>query len=404
VSIQIHELRLSCAWFERWGDLWSPGKSIAMQFLREPNGYAREFNQMMSETVKLVQAGKPVPPARLTATALTPPWPYTTPQYRQWFWRYFLQNDPASLTGDEASQKLVPFRTRFPAKILSAKSWIRVIADGFIYPHGVGLVMTLRLYFDRGEWPAQGIALERAVQNAVVAYAHEKYDGAWDDSKTFSGTLDTLADTLLDHLRERVLGPGVPPGTRTLRPFSVASVIRGSTEQTETAPKEGGDVHAALQGLCNLRTTWQADSLNPFAKSLLRVRQSAPKSHVLYYTAQGRAVWYPVSFTATGPYNRTVGCYHRNLTLLHLQTEALLQALTAAADLTKSGKTVPPELRKICADAAIQLSGIYSSETSTYRSSSPRIYLDENPVLKKLVNTALAEFKQDPLKYEVAPT
>src|ERR1035438_3518420 len=99
VSIQIHELRLSCAWFERWGDLWSPGKSIAMQFLREPNGYAREFNQMMSETVKLVQAGKPVPPARLTATALTPPWPYTTPQYRQWFWRYFLWTHPAGPSG-----------------------------------------------------------------------------------------------------------------------------------------------------------------------------------------------------------------------------------------------------------------------------------------------------------------
>jgi hypothetical protein len=402
MSIRIRELRLSFIWFERWSHLWDPGPPIAMQFLRSAADYAKEFDQMIAETV--LMAGREPPAARMTPTALTPPWPFMNPNYKHYFWVHYLKTAPANVKGNQAFRKLVPFRTGVAAKISSDQSSIRVITDGFIYPHGVGLVLALRLFFDRGKWPAQGIALEQAVEGARLARSEQEYEVAWQNSKTAKGKLADLANLFLDDLRERVRGAGVPAGEPTQLPFSVASVIRGDSELTNADGLETGDVHAALQGLCTLRRGWQADSLTPFLKSRLRIRQTAPKAHLLYHTDRARAVWSPTSFRATGKFNRTVGCYHRNLTLLHLQTEALLQALTAAADLIEDGETVPQELRTICENAAIRLSAIYNSETSTYRSSSPRFYLDENPALKKLVNTALADFKKDPLKYEEAAT
>ncbi len=405
----IRELRLSFTWFERWGDIWSGGKPIAMDFLRSASEYAKEFDRMMSETVQKVDAAEPVDASRLTATALNPPWPYTTPQYRHWFWRYFLRVEPGGLSGNDAFQNLVPFQTRFPARIRSAKGWIRILTDGFVYPHGTGLAVTLRLYFDRGAWPIQGIALEEAVQNAVEAFTREVYEGTREDGsgtsgKTFKGNVDTLANILLDQLRTRVLGSMAPSGVRTARPFSVASVIRGDTNLIRTPPVEGGDVHVALQALGNLRDNWQNDNPEPFATSLLRRRQSAPKGHLLYRTSQGRTVWFPASFTSTERFCRKVGCYHRNLSLLHLQTEALIQALAARADMLARKNAVPEELKAICKLAATGLQTIYASEVDTYRSSSPRKYIDENPAVKRLVNDARKDFGLDALKYEEAAT
>jgi hypothetical protein len=404
MSTQIRELRISFAWFERWGNIWSPDKPIAMEFLRSTAGYVQEFDRMMAETVQPAQEGKPVTPERQTAEALTPPWPFTTPQYRHWFWRYFLGSEPANLAGQNALQKVVPFRTRFPAKIVSGQPWIRVITDGFVYPHGVGLLITLRLYFDRGDWPAEGITLEKALQSAVDAYVQEKYECTWDNTKKDSGTVASLAGWLLDHLRARVLGPGAAAGIRSAKPFTVASVIRGDTDLASSAPAQDTDLHAALQGLCNLRNGWQADSMTPFAKSLMRVRQSGPKSHAIYATALGRAIWYPVFFSATGPHNRTVGCYHRNLCLLQLQTEALIQALAARAVFTAAGTPVPDYLQEVCKWAATSLQLLYASESDTYRSSSPRTYLDGNLSLKKIVESTLKDLKMDPLKYQEAAT
>jgi hypothetical protein len=73
------------------------------------------------------------------------------------------------------------------------------------------------------------------------------------------------------------------------------------------------------------------------------------------------------------------GCYHRNLGLLHWQAEALLQALAARRDLLDKDVKVPDLLAQIAKDAVQQLSNLYSSGDTSYRSSSVRAYLDESP-------------------------
>ena len=122
------------------------------------------------------------------------------------------------------------------------------------------------------------------------------------------------------------------------------------------------------------------------------MRRSAPEGDLLDHTDRRRSVWFPSSFTEKRAFIRSSGCHHRNLALLHLQTEALLQALAARRDLLDKGVKVPDLLAQIAKDAAQQLSNLYSSGDTSYRSSRVRAYLDENPGQKKLVNTTLADF------------
>ena len=74
---------------------------------------------------------------------------------------------------------------------------------------------------------------------------------------------------------------------------------------------------------------WKNDALHPWdASTCLKIRH-APLSHVLYGLDRGRAVWFPDLFTKQGRVH-ALGCYHRNLTLLSLQTESLVELMCAA--------------------------------------------------------------------------
>jgi hypothetical protein len=400
---RIREIRASFVWFERWGDIWSEAKPAVKDFLRSAEGYAKELDQMIAETVKRVAAGQEIPASRLEATALTPPWPFRKPEYCHLFWKFYLGKDPAQIDGALALRKLAPFRTGFPATIRARKKWIAVMTDGFIYPHGMGLVLALRLTFDRGEWPKGGVQTGIAVRSALLACSDELYEATWNGAQRAPARLSELVDALFENLRARTLGPGAAVGERTKLPFTVAAVIRGDTSLIASAPQETGDIHRMLQALCNLSKSWENDTLDSYKSALLRLRRSAPKEHLLYHTARGRAVWFPALFAATGSFIRSCGCYHRNLVLLHQQTEALLQALAARRDLLSKGAKVPGPLQQMAKDAAEQVSTIYSSSDNSYQSSSARAYLDDTPSQKKLVNDALADDKKDPLKYEPWP-
>jgi hypothetical protein len=403
MSTRVREVRLSFVWFESWGNIWSVAQPIAMEFLSSADGYGKEFDQMISETVKTVLAGQEISKSRAEATALTPPWPFKKPEHQHRFWLHYLGKRPIEIDGKTALSKLAPFRTGFPATIRAQDKWIAPIADGFIYPHGFGLLLTVRLFFDRGPWPKDGVQTGVAVRNSLLACDEQLYEVTSSGTKWAPAKLFTLADKLLDNLHHRVLGLQAGPGNRIKLPFTVAAVIRGDADSIDTAPPEMGDIHRMLQGLCSLSNSWENDKLFPYKEAKLRVRRSEPEGHLLYHTSRGRAVWFPASFTRISAFNRSSGCYQRNLTLLHLQTEALLQALASRQHLLDTGVKVPDFLAQIAKDAAEQLSEIYSSSDATYQSSSARAYLDETPSQKKLVNDALADYGQDPLKYESWP-
>ena len=396
MQTRIREVRLSFVRFERWGDIWSAANPIALELLRSADGYTKEFDQAIQDTVIGPLNDQPIPPSRLEPTALTPPWPITKPKYSHWFWVYYLGKNPENVDGQLALAKLAPFHTGFTATIKPHSKWIGAIADGFIYPYGVGLILTLVAYLDRDT--KGGLQSGLAMSKLLEASSEELYDITWNGAPPIAKKVPELADALLDRLRAQVLGPGAKAGERTKVPFVVSAVIRGDTD-SDTRPPEFDEVHRMLQGMSSLKRTWENDTLTVFKDALLRVRRSAAKGDLLYHTSRGRAVWFPSSFTKTASRIRTSGCYHRNLTLLHLQAEALLQVLGTRRDLISKKANVPAFLEHMAKDAAQQLSDLYGSPDATYQSSSVRAYLDETSSQKKLVDDALKDFGLDKLQY-----
>ncbi len=400
---RIRETRISFIWFERLGDIWSSPSTIAMTFLRSADGYAKELDKAIKDTVSRPLADPEIQAPRLKAETLSLPWQVKQSKDPHWFWIHYLGKDPKNVDGQWALNKLTPFHTRFPISIKPHSKWIGIIADGFVYPHGIGLVLTLVLRFDRDPWPPGGVQSGDAARSALQAYYDELYKIAWNGGESVSRRFSELTDALLDHLHDQVLGSGANPGERTKIPFVLAAVVRGDTDSIAKPPPEFGDVHRMLQGMSGLRKTWENDKLSPLQEAHLRVRRSAPDGDLLYHTSRGRAVWFPSSFTEKRAYIRSSGCYHRNLTLLHLQTEALLQALAVRRALLDKGVKVPDLLAQIAKDGAQQLSSMYRSDDASYRSSSVRAYLDETPSEKKLVNNTLESYGLEALKYEPWP-
>ena len=160
-----------------------------------------------------------------------------------------------------------------------------------------------------------------------------------------------------------------------------------------------------LQAMSSLRKNWATQGLEPYANSCLRLRRSASPADLLYHTDRGRVVWFPSSFTLKKPFIRSSGCYHGNLTLLHLQTEALLQCVALRKDYVDRG-AVPEEATQLATYSVDAISNLYSSDDSSYRSSSVRAYLDETHSQKTMVESAMSDLKtaQKELKYQPSPT
>jgi hypothetical protein len=399
---RIREVRVSLVWFERWGDVWSSANPALLEFLRTSDGYQKEFDDAIQETVIAPLNGQPIPESRLQPTGLTPPWPIKQPkskQYPHWFWVFYLGKEPQNVTGQLALSKLAPLHTGFNAKIKAQSKWLSLIADDFIYPHGIGLVVMVVLKLDAGDFPSGGVQSGVAMRSVLQACNDELYDVTWNGKQPVAQRIPELADALLEDLHNRVLGPLAKHGERSKLPFITSGVVRGDTDSIATAPPEYGDVHRLLEGMSSLRKTWDKDKLAPMKDARLRVRRSAPDGDLLYHTSRGRTVWFPSSFTERRPFIRSGGCYHRNLALLQLQAEALLQVLAARRELINSQAKAPAFLEQMAKDAAHQLTLLYCSTDETYQSSSVRAYIDETPSQKKLLEDALADFGMDKLKY-----
>jgi hypothetical protein len=421
--MQIREIRVSFTWFELLPELAADGSKGLLPFFHSNAAWKAEFDTASKETVRLVQdwcarnppSGSPEERAewrkrmaaelvipRSAPGGVTPPWPFYEPNHRHWFWWYFLQEDPRYTTGERAWAHLIPFRTGFESSIRSTQPGTRVQLDGFLYPHGIGLMITLRLRLGDPDDPyAAGVTLPRAVKRVLSARADPIFQ-VERGGTTETRTLDVLAAKFLGDLRSRVTDSKTP-GKQSERPFSVATVVRGEGVDVNQAVAEGGDIHHALQALCGFRSTWQDDQLRPLAKAAIRLRASSPASHMMYRFGNGRAVWFPALFQDRRRVQRTAGCYHRNLALLHLQADALtgmVSLLPPAGDKTP----VPADIEMLAAASSILLGRLYASDFQTYRSSSARAWIDDNPPVKDRVNAARKLFEQGELAWTASDT
>jgi hypothetical protein len=442
---RIFELRISYIWTETFPTLLTGTASDApMAFLGEKSTYANRYEEIKGQLNQLGERWEQeswnlrmehysdpkllaAQQAKLAAEyqkrtsdpeLLTFPWPWLGSNYIHHFWQNYFENvKPNQLQGAKAWEYVVPLRINMPVQIGSP--WpetgpkCRIMVDGLFYPHGVALVIMARLLFkqetDGGVTGVneQGVGLQRMMERALELRRDLVLPVSLPDQTQHKLSLDALASALLDYLHTRALGAHAPQGDRPSQPLSIATVIQGRGGDAMLPVIEDSDLHKVLAGLCNWREDWsQAQDLaSPVTANLLI--GSATPGHMVYHTTRGRAVWMPKYFDSPARRDmHKLSCYHRNLTLVSLQTEMLAQTNVYYTDYLDRGEPAPAALAELARFAAIRLGYLYAalkkgSKKYTYNSASPRFYLEENPPYVDIINQARADFKLSALAYKL---
>lgn len=289
-----------------------------------------------------------------------PPWP---PDSRNSFWELYLGNTVLdAVAGDKAWKAMVPLHLPEAAQVGTLAAPVRRLAiEGFGYPHAIGVSATV---FLEGDW-----SLDEAVEAAFAA-RKARYE-LTSPVASPRATLEDIARQALNGLREDMRGTPAPPLSVLGAPFSVATAVNGSVAAPPAAPPPHGDVHRALEGLCRWHPLWRQNRLHPMdGETCLKFKDKlfSRPDHVLYGLERGRSVWFPGYFG--GAPRRTLGCYHRNLVMASLQTEALLALVRLAMGFIDRRQVMIPSLELLARNAAGALGRLYGGSKETYRSRS----------------------------------
>jgi hypothetical protein len=200
------------------------------------------------------------------------------------------------------------------------------------------------------------------MERAFDARKNGAYTLTWKNGAVENLALEALTARLFQYVRELMLGANANPGARAANPFTIATVTRGDgvDENASLAPE--GEIHRVLHGLCRWSETWQNDAGLDSPEKANLLKGAHPNGHLLYASKNGRAVWFPEHFKSADKKPHRLGCYHRNLTLLSLQTEALIQSVKPAGD-------------ALAKPAAWLLGRLYGGK-ATYKSASARAQID----------------------------
>jgi hypothetical protein len=396
---RVKELRISLVWMETTPSLVraAPPPDAPLRALGRAGTYHQAFDA-----------------SRTREGRLEPPWPKRKEGKRgeHYFWYHYLEKSPPDQVKTGTLWKnLVPLRSRVDASVSEVvvlppasdrmrrgvdRGVVRLRAEGFHYPHGIGLIVTITVKGD--------LDLRNAVATAVRARTKQLYEIEWGDETTGQLTLDAFAEHALERLRADTFGPATPPGARHSTPISIATLISGSGPLATERVTDQGDVHRALEALCSWSQSWRNDQLPPLTGRELRRKQQAPPGHLLYGSARARAVWYPEWFTSTDTLHK-LGCYHRNQTLLALQTESLLELVQLASQEREKGNR-SATLDELIRDGVGLLGRLYGKGgdgwvDSTYQSWSARKQIDSSAILDE-IDRLRAIHDMDPLQRAVA--
>ncbi len=368
----ISELRLSFIVVEPLA--WPIPSNAPMATVAHPIGYEHTFGQ--------AQAGQ---------SEWKVPWLNASGVL---FWQRYLENvAPEHLDGARAWKHVVPLFRPSPLKLdkqLGFTGWARI--DGFCYPHAVGVVVILSM--------RDTLPLDAMVDKAIEARTIGRYRVLPPDAALAVVRLRKLVELSLQHMRQLVHGTDTRSAQRVGDPLSIASVIRGVMEPSQVSDVPHDALRLALQGLCSWQPGWRSGKLVDLNACSLpkRDEETAPAGHILMGIERGRAVWFPQYFTLKAAALRALSCYHRNLTLLTLQTESLLTLCrTAAAYLVRRDK-MPAALENLANRAAGILGRLYGATEDTYRSWSARRQIDDQTGAVEMINTVRDHFGLSPLQ------
>jgi hypothetical protein len=368
----VEAIRASFAWIEPTLDLLAeqPLSNAPMRFLGRDDTFGAQF--------ELAQQGR-------QPNGLQPPWPKPAGQL---FWTRYLEGlEPGSVRGAGSWRGLVPLRLRLAASFELAQLPLAVFTEGFLYPHGVGLGITVELTARK---PIE------TVIDALIDLQQKRQ--LWPPGAQAPGgslKLGEYAAQCLSKLRADAFGgAAAAPRVPLDQPFSIATIMRGTDVAVNAPIVDQDPVHRVLEGLTGWSPTWQADSPLPaFAKRRIPTRGNSPPSHALYASKRGRVIWFPAYFGQPGAHN--LSCYHRNLFYASLQVESLSALSSVAAQQIAGGLALSP-MQSDCAQRAAGILGrFYAGAKSTYRSMSVKFHIDENQ--KNEINDNRRYFGMPPL-------
>jgi hypothetical protein len=296
---------------------------------------------------------------------LTPPWPaYGV----QGFWHEYMElRQLGDVSGKIAYKQLVPLRVGNAVRAAPAFEGATFLSEGFVYPWGSALVLTLRDRRDR-----------TGLRDPIADLLRLRHD-PWLRTGTESDEvlrLDELARRGLEALRESTFGDAEARPVAS-EPFSIHTVVRASGDRAEFSP-EVETVQRYLHVATGFRKSWETDTLTPLGDATVLGRKNAPADHLVYGRRRGRAVWGPDNFLMAGGQSHALGCQHRNLVFASTQVESIgAFAAATVARMQGTGGQLEPLHRALAKRAAILLPSAYHG-TSTFRSGSLKRHIEEN--------------------------
>lgn len=330
--LRVQQLRLTYAWSATTpGLLDGAAHGAQAPAITFPADYVRAFDAVRNATAT-PGGGGPWPDGTGGPT-LTLPWPPRGgPMEVVNVWARALgSRDYDSLSSQRFWRAQIPLAApRPPLRLAQDSAETAVSGTALCHPLGNSVAVTAVV---SGDLDPGGLA-ERVAdldQSARFRLA--------DGHTTRTYPLRTLGPELLRRLHTHRGGAGT--GEPALDPFVVATVVRADPHGTDDACRatEGGAVHHLLHALAT--RTRLTDCPVP---SRLADRSLQGRTHqgggVLYRLPRTRVVWAPYRFRRVGR-SRWLGCYHHNLALASMLTDAWLGVTGWAADTIAEGPLAP---------------------------------------------------------------
>ena len=428
MAIQIRTLKLAFIYTQTvsgpiLGQL--PG-AAAMPFLGNRADYANKYDEIRQKYKQLQKEIDALPGSsqrrelRLKrqhelslSGGLGPPWPwlFLTDNYLHHFWQYYFENRPPNEVSGQALWGFVtPLELYQPVMLQPTQAIagvkLDVGAQSFVYPHGVAVIIhaTLRFMPDNAVPGSSGGADLQSMMNDVMDLRWRMaFETKVGDQSYGSLKLEGLSQRLLRAAREQAFGPDVDAEPDTGRPLTVATVLKGSGVDATLPVAPQGLLHLALESLCDWNDSWDSRNraeLTELDKADL-LKDHSIKGHIVYHAKRGRAAWMPAYFRPSGnTKTQKLSCYHRNTTLVLMQTDMLLKAVL----LYRNHNPAPDALTDLAKQAAVRLGYLYGSTVDeqgrkfTYNSATPRAYVDDNGYTKA-ANEACTRLNSPSLAY-----
>lgn len=339
----VTDFRLSFVWSQFNGDLLQePQPAAPFAFLGRKSAYAERFGSIM----------------RYDGTdpdGLTPPWPHRPGKH---FWSMYLDRKPQALDPWKAWKSMVPVRTRQVASV--GASWLpgSLDVEGFLYPHGFGIMVTANLRTSGSPW-----GLEELVDLAWDVRSDEKFEVALGDGSV-DMKLSSVAAALADDIWRTAYG--VDNTTTPGEPYTVATFVQMDGVDVTKPVADQTHVHRVLEAVTHWPSSWKIAPLPDFASTVIP-EPGLPVSYAYYARKRGRTAWFPgMADPKANP--RKLWCYHRNQALAALQVVMLGRLVSDSADRLRSNASLSLAQEDCARNAAGLLTRIYAANEDTYRS------------------------------------